>query len=88
MELVIILAACFTLLFIVEVYLGGALPAPEVGCKSVGGRMKMGAFFGQALPLSLAGIGLPMSIQHGWAIWLVAGALVLHMLACRIMKAC
>lgn len=88
MELVVILAACFTLLFIVEVFLGGALPAPEHGCKNVGGRMKMGAFFGYALPLSFAGIGLPMSIQHGWAIWLVAGALVLHVVVCRILKAC
>jgi len=88
MELLVILAACFTLLFIVEVFLGGALPAPEPGCKHVGGRMKMGAFFGQALPLSVAGIGLPMSIQHGWAIWMVAGALILHVVVCRIMRAC
>jgi len=88
MELVVILAACFTLLFIVEVFLGGALPAPEPGCRTIRDRMKMGAFFGQALPLSFAGIGLPMSIQHGWAIWLVAGALVLHVVVCRIMKAC
>lgn len=88
MELVVILAACFTLLFIVEVFLGGALPAPEPGRKSIGGRMKMGAFFGQALPISLAGIGLPMSIQHGGAIWLVAAAIILHVVVCRIRKAC
>lgn len=88
MELIVILAACFTLLFIVEVFLGGTLPAPEPGGKNVGGRMNMGTFFGQALPLSLAGIGLPMSIQHGWAIWMVAGALLLHVVICRIMKAC
>lgn len=88
MELVIILAACFTLLFIVEVFLGGALPVPEPARNGVEGRMKMGAFFGYALPLSFAGIGLPMSIQHGWAIWLVAGALIMHVLVCRIMKAC
>lgn len=88
MELVLILALCFTLLFVVEVFLGGAVPAPEPGSLALRGRMKMGAFFGQALPLSAAGIGLPMSIQHPWALWLVAGAAVLHILVCRVLKAC
>lgn len=88
MELVLILAICFTLLFVVEVFLGGTVPAPEPGSPGLRGRMKMGAFFGQALPLSAAGIGLPMSIQHPWALWLVAGAAVLHILVCRVLKAC
>jgi len=88
MELVLTLAVCFTLLFVVEVFLGGAVPAPEPGSPELRGRMKMGAFFGQALPLSAAGIGLPMSVQHPWALWLVAGAAVLHILVCRVLKAC
>lgn len=88
MELIVILSVCFTLLFIVEVFLGGALPDPEPGAPTVHGRMRMDAFFGQALPLSAAGIGLPMSIQHTWAIALIAGAAVLHILVCRVMKAC
>ncbi|WP_243311276.1 hypothetical protein [Fundidesulfovibrio agrisoli] len=74
MVLILILAACFLLLYIVEVHLGGALPhpcAPE-------GPMISDAFFGQALPLAAAGIGLPMSFQHHWAILLVIGAAVLY----------
>ncbi|MFP5220830.1 MAG: hypothetical protein ACLGSA_00935 [Acidobacteriota bacterium] len=88
MELIVILAACFTLLFVVEVFWGGTLPESEDGCSTARAPMKLGAFFGQALPLSAAGIGLPMSSQHGWAIWLVAGAAILHVLVCRIMRAC
>ncbi len=93
MALILILLACFSLLFIVEVFLGGALPDSfgeshgPAGCRGMG-RMKMGAFFGQALPLAAAGIGLPMSLQYPWAILLVAGAAVLHVVVCRILKAC
>lgn len=93
MELVLVLLACFGLLFVVEVFLGGALP--EFLDESLGGggrgrmgRMKMGAFFGQALPLAAAGIGLPMSLQHPWAVFLVAGAAALHIVVCRVLKAC
>lgn len=74
MALVVILALCFLLLFLVEVYLGGALP---VSC-ALSGRLNMRAFFGQALPLAAAGIGLPMSFQHPWALLMVAGAAVLY----------
>lgn len=88
MELILILALCFTLLFVVEVFLGGAVPAPEQESPALRRRMGMGAFFGQALPLSALGIGLPMSIQHPWALWLVAAAAVLHILVCRVVKAC
>jgi len=94
MELVIILALCFGLLFVVEVFLGGALPgeaqapSPE-GCPAPGrSRMGMGPFFGQALPLAATGIGLPMSLQHPWALLLVAGAGALYVVVCKVMKAC
>ena len=93
MELILILLLCFSALFVVEVFLGGALPDSVDTCQGGKGsrrmgRMKMGAFFGQALPLAAAGIGLPMSLQHPWAILLVAGAAVLYIVVCRIMKAC
>lgn len=92
MELVLILVCCFALLFVVEVFLGGALPGEssiQAGCHGLKmGRMGMGQFFGQALPLAMAGIGLPMSLQHHWAILLVVLAGVSHLVACRIMKAC
>jgi hypothetical protein len=93
MELVLILLLCFSSLFIVEVFLGGALPDSFNTCQGRKGskrlgRMKMGAFFGQALPLAAAGIGLPMSLQHPWAILLVVLAAVLYIVVCRIMKAC
>lgn len=88
MELLGLVAVCFTLLFTVEVFLGAALP--EDGYASAPGmrRMPLGAFFGQALPMAAAGLGLPMSLQHPWAVWLVVGAVVLHVLVCRVLKAC
>jgi hypothetical protein len=93
MELILVLLLCFSSLFIVEVFLGGALPdsfekAPGEKASRRMGRMKMGAFFGQALPLAAVGIGLPMSLQHPWAILLVVLAAVLYIVVCRIMKAC
>ena len=74
MALILILAVCFLLLYIVEVHLGGAL-ADSCG---LDGPLSNDAFFGQALPLAAAGIGLPMSFQHHWAILLVIGAAVLY----------
>jgi len=74
MALLIILAFCFLALYIVEVHLGGALPHP---C-APSGPLSNDAFFGQALPLAAAGIGLPMSFQHPWALLLVAGAAILY----------
>jgi len=88
MQLVAILAVCFVMLFVVEVFLGGALPSQDPNSPSFHERLRMGEFFGQLLPLSVAGIALPMSIQHHWAIWLVLGAALLHVLVCRIMRAC
>lgn len=92
MELVIILAACFALLFIVEVFLGGALPGADSANFNKPGkmrvRMRMGEFFGHALPLAAAGIGLPMSVQHPWAATLVVGAALMHIFVCRVLKAC
>jgi hypothetical protein len=92
MELIFILLLCFALLFVVEVFLGGALPGESPsrpGCPAPGmGRMGMGQFFGQALPLAMAGIGLPMSLQHHWAVLLLFGAGVLYIMVCKVMKAC
>ncbi|WP_243438579.1 hypothetical protein [Fundidesulfovibrio soli] len=75
MALILILSVCFLLLYIVEVHLGGALPHP---CAPAG-PMSNDAFFGQALPLAVAGIGLPMSFQHPWAVLLVIGAAALYL---------
>ena len=92
MELLIILAACFVLLFIVEVFLGGAPPVPESGtgpdCGRRQGRLRMGEFFGYALPLASAAIGVPMSVQHPWAMALVAGAALMYIFVCRVLRAC
>lgn len=88
MELIAILALCLVVLFVVEVFFGGALPGQDPDAPILRGRLRMGEFFGQLLPLSLAGIALPMSIQHHWAVWLLLGAALLHVLVCRIMKAC
>ncbi len=88
MEFVAVLVACFALLFIFEVVLGG-LPADfEAGEALPAATLRPGDFFGRLMPLSLAVIGLPMSMQHAWALWLVAAAAVLHLVVCRCMKAC
>ena len=76
MALVIIVAICFLLLFVVEVFLGGTLPAGEASERPA--RLGLGEFFGQTPPLSAAGIGLPMSARHPWAVCLVTVAVVLH----------
>ncbi len=92
MELLLILAACFVLLFIVEVFLGGAPPVPESGsgqnCGRPRGRLRMGEFFGYALPLAATAIGVPMSVQPPWALALVAGAALMYMFVCRVLRAC
>ena len=88
MTLLAILVLCFVSLFVVEVFLGGALPGQASVCAPSPKRLKMGEFFGLLLPLSLGGIALPMSIQHHWALWLVLAAALLHILVCRVMKAC
>ncbi len=88
MILLSILGLCFVSLFVVEVFLGGALPSHTSDCAPLRKRLKVGEFFGLLLPLSLGGIALPMSIQHHWALWLVLAAGILHILVCRVMKAC
>ena len=79
MQLMLIILACFLLLFIVEVFLGGALPGREDGSPGLRGRLPAREFFGYALPIAAAGLGIPMSFQHPWALLLVAGAVVLHL---------
>jgi len=87
MFLVLTLAVCFSLLFLVEVFLGG--PLPVSGGEGLRfGRMPVGEFFGQALPLAAVGIGIPMSPQYPWALALVGAGVALHVLVCRMMRAC
>jgi len=71
--------ACFLLLFVVEVFLGGALPGREDGSQGLRGRLPAREFFGHALPIAAAGLGVPMSFQHPWALLLVVVAVALHM---------
>lgn len=79
MQLLFIILACFLMLFIVEVFLGGALPGREDGSQGLRGRLPAREFLGCALPIAAAGLGIPMSFQHPWALLLVVLAAALHL---------
>ncbi len=84
MVLVMVIAACFAMLFVVEVLLGAPegffrAEVPAGGRPSATEKTGVRDFFGRALPIAAAGVGLPMSLQHPWAVLLVLAVPVLYL---------
>ncbi|GFK94696.1 hypothetical protein NNJEOMEG_02543 [Fundidesulfovibrio magnetotacticus] len=78
MELLAVIVIAYVMLYLVEVYLGGTLPCPTEGARLCQ-RLPKREFFGRVLPLAAAGLGIPLSFAHPWAILLVVGAAVLFL---------
>lgn len=86
MELAFLIVACVAVLFVVDVFLGGTVPGAGSGPAPM--PLPAKEFFGRLLPLALLGIGLPLSVQHVFGVWLIACAVVLFLVFLRSTRSC